>query len=1088
MSCNYDSIRADNKQRYGTDIGRFGPMILADRYDNRTHFIYELLQNAEDALARRNSWSGSRSVTFDLSNTKLRISHFGMPFTDDDVKGICGIAESTKGLTSIGRFGIGFKSVYAFTDCPEIHSDAEHFAIDYFVWPRAIPAADTKPGETTFILPLRPTDPEAHSEIVAGLRRLDLRTLLFLREIEEISWSVEGGASGLYLRNKSEPFGENARKVVVIGKETGVSDLTEETWLVFSREVCTLDAVKVGYVEVAFAQDKNEDKDSPSVHPIDDSTLVVFFPTIVPTNLGFLIQGPYRTTPSRDNVLHNKRWNQYLLHETATLLIDALRTLRDQNMFDTNTLRCLPLERSKFGEGSIFASLFESVRTALINEPLLPRFNHGHTPARIARLARTQELRELFNPSQLASILQEKKAVWLSEDITQDRTPELRRYLMQEIGIPEITPETILLKLTKEFLESQSDNWIVKLYTFLNGQPAFLRQHRLDGVPFIRLKDGTHVSAKVDGQLQAFLPGSINSDFPTVRPSVCTNKKAREFLESLGLKEPDPVDDVVRNVLPKYAGKEIDVDDNEYETDIGRIVSAFETDSQVQRQKLVEAMRIKYFVRAVDAGAGTKQWAKPDKVYLATERLKDLFEGVFGVLLVDNSLDCLRGEKIRDILVAAGAARYLRTLHVEPDWQKRCRLREIAGTTHTRSPEKIEDYLIDGLKSVLEILPKLEPSKRTKKAEILWETLSDLEQRQRNVFTGKYNGQYLGPRNCEFEPNFVELLRTTSWIPDVNGLLQRPESVVFDTLGWKANPFLLSEIPFKPPIIEALAKEAGIEPGVLDLLRKLDITSTEALKSRLGIKDHAPSSEPNSDDVDLTLEEALSKLGIPPPTPSMGGNEPDEKSKTRGSSSISGVHIRGDVAGSGGSNKVSTGGPGIGDHQGRGHKGHSRKSETTQSFISYVGVHPGEDELDPDGLAQQERMALEELAIDLILKNEHGLTRMPANNPGFDLVESDSRGNSVRWIEVKAMTGDLHSRPVGLSRTQFESAQEHGDRYWLYVVERAGSADEAHIVRIQNPVGKARTFTFDHGWLCIAEMVNSTETDQKEQSEEESPR
>jgi hypothetical protein len=1081
MSCNYDSIRADNKQRYGTDIGRFGPMLLADRYDNRTHFIYELLQNAEDALTRRNSWSGSRSVTFDLSNTKLRISHFGMPFTDADVKGICGIAESTKGLTSIGRFGIGFKSVYAFTDCPEIHSDAEHFAIDSFVWPRAIPATDAKPGETTFILPLRPTDSEAHSEIVAGLRRLDLRTLLFLQEIEEISWSVEGGASGLYLRNKSEPFGENARKVVVIGEETGVSDLTEETWLVFSREVCTVDAVKVGNVEVAFALGKREEKDSPSVCSIDDSTLVVFFPTIVPTNLGFLLQGPYRTTPSRDNVPHNDLWNQHLLKETATLLTDALRTLRDKNMLDTNTLRCLPLERSKFGEGSIFAPLFESVRTALIEEPLLPSFGNGHVPARAARLARTQELRELFDPFQLASILQEEEVVWLSEEITQDRTPDLRRYLMQELGIPEITPETILPKLTKTFLESQNDEWIVKLYEFLNGQPALLRQRRLDGVPFVRLKNGTHATAKADGQLQAFLPSSITTDFPTVRHSVCATEKAREFLESLGLSEPDPVDDVVRNVLPKYAEDEIVVDDNEYETDIGRIVSAFETDSQVQREKLVKALRNKYFARVVDAGTGTKQWAKPDTVYLATERLKDLFEGVVGVLLVDNSLDCLRGEKVRDVLEAAGAARYLRPLPVDSDWKERLRLRELAGTTHTKSSEEIKNYEIHGLKLLLEILLNLEMPQRRRKAAGLWEALSDLEQRQSSVFTGTYTGQYYGVKRMEFEPNFVELLRTTSWIPDVNGLLQRPEFVVFDTLGWKANPFLLSKILFKPPIIEALAKEAGIEPGVLDLLRKLDIISTEALKARLGIKDHAPSSEPKSDDADLTLEEALSKLGIPPPTPSMGGNEPDAKSKTRGSSSISGVHIRGDVGGSDGSNKVSTGGAGIGDPQSRGHKGHSRKSETTQSFISYVGVHPGEDELDPDGLAQQERMALEELAIDLILKNEHGLTRMPANNPGFDLVESDSRGNSVRWIEVKAMTGDLHSRPVGLSRTQFESAQEHGDRYWLYVVERASSADEAHIVRIQNPAGKARTFTFDHGWLCIAEVVNSTETDQKEQ-------
>lgn len=65
------------------------------------------------------------------------------------------------------------------------------------------------------------------------------------------------------------------------------------------------------------------------------------------------------------------------------------------------------------------------------------------------------------------------------------------------------------------------------------------------------------------------------------------------------------------------------------------------------------------------------------------------------------------------------------------------------------------------------------------------------------------------------------------------------------------------------------------------------------------------------------------------------------------------------------------------------------------------------------------------------------------------------------------MTGSLRDRPVGLSHTQFDCAREHGKDYWLYVVERAGAKD-ARIVRIQDPAGKARTFTFDHGWLDIA--------------------
>ncbi len=184
MACDYEAIRRDNERRYGTDIGRIGPMLLADRYANRTHFIFELLQNAEDALARREEWHGSRAVSFHLIDTALRISHFGQPFDERDVRGICGIAESTKDLTAIGRFGIGFKSVYAFTDCPEVHSGEEDFVIESFVWPTAAPSVQRGMDETVIVLPLRGGDDVAREEITKGLKRLGTGTLLFLRQIE----------------------------------------------------------------------------------------------------------------------------------------------------------------------------------------------------------------------------------------------------------------------------------------------------------------------------------------------------------------------------------------------------------------------------------------------------------------------------------------------------------------------------------------------------------------------------------------------------------------------------------------------------------------------------------------------------------------------------------------------------------------------------------------------------------------------------------------------------------------------------------------------------------------------------------------
>lgn len=147
-------------------------------------------------------------------------------------------------------------------------------------------------------------------------------------------------------------------------------------------------------------------------------------------------------------------------------------------------------------------------------------------------------------------------------------------------------------------------------------------------------------------------------------------------------------------------------------------------------------------------------------------------------------------------------------------------------------------------------------------------------------------------------------------------------------------------------------------------------------------------------------------------------------------------------------------------------------------FISYIGTHPDDEEPDPDGLDQQDRMALEERGIQFILTQEPELKRTPSHNPGFDLFELDSNGSPSCWIEVKAMTASLHDRPVGLSRAQFECAREHGLSYWLYIVEHAGD-DDARIVRIQDPAGKARAFTFDHGWLSIAE-VDTAEEDRED--------
>jgi hypothetical protein len=124
-------------------------------------------------------------------------------------------------------------------------------------------------------------------------------------------------------------------------------------------------------------------------------------------------------------------------------------------------------------------------------------------------------------------------------------------------------------------------------------------------------------------------------------------------------------------------------------------------------------------------------------------------------------------------------------------------------------------------------------------------------------------------------------------------------------------------------------------------------------------------------------------------------------------------------------------------------------------------------------------MDLEEQAIALILSQEPILERMPAGNTGFDLIEKDVAGEPERWIEVKAMKGSLADRPVGLSSPQMEQARRCGDQFWLYVVERAGT-DEARVLKIRNPHGRAGTFTFDRGWEAVANVIESALKDAAE--------
>lgn len=96
-------------------------------YSNRT--LLELVQNAADAMTGANGEAelGRVEIVLDPESRTLYCANSGRPFSKNGITGITHAHLSGKRGDEIGRFGLGFKSVLAVTDCPQILSRSVSF-------------------------------------------------------------------------------------------------------------------------------------------------------------------------------------------------------------------------------------------------------------------------------------------------------------------------------------------------------------------------------------------------------------------------------------------------------------------------------------------------------------------------------------------------------------------------------------------------------------------------------------------------------------------------------------------------------------------------------------------------------------------------------------------------------------------------------------------------------------------------------------------------------------------------------------------------------------------------------------------------
>lgn len=823
MASNYDKIRGENIREYGAGTRHLS--FLGKLYTDKTHFIFELLQNAEDAGASR--------ILFTLFEDHLEVSHDGRPFNEQDVRGVCGVDEGTKAedLTQIGKFGIGFKSVYAYTTKPEIHSGDESFRIEDYVRPYAVsPRSVGDLWTTLFVFVFDAIDPEtARREIGACLRNLNARTLLFLRKIKEIEYKLSD-TEGIYLRDEATQG--SARKVEVLGRNNGRDE--SESWLIFERPVKVPDKSGQVSVEVGFRLQTNAKNKKKRIARENNLRLVVYFPTEKDTKLGFLIQGPYRTTPARDNIPKDNTWNKQLIEETAELVVEALRQLKKMGLLSVSLLEALPIRFEddwdyhqdreatlrKFYEE--FYPIFNKVREAFMKEALLPTNDGTFIAAPNAKLVRGATLMKILNQEQLDVLFPSNDDIkWLPDNITQDRTPDLHSYLTKELEVKEVDPEAFAYSLSEEFLTAQDDEWFLKFYEFLSDQKALWRPQRsprdtispLRNKPILRLQNGTQVKPfRSDGSPKAYLAvgGDKETTLPIVKVELSDDEKACHFLKELGIPELDIVAEVREKLLPKYRNDpNISIDENK--RDLKKIEKAYETDSQKKQSRLRDALLKTPFIFADRPNEGGTPYRKPDEVYFGSDELRMYFSGSNSFSYV--SLDHPQSALFKEL----GIKKTVRVFRKEKDLQDFVSIENSRGW-HERGLDGFDPNIrVDGLEYALSV-PTLE------KSVFIWNHIAipNVDCLRGTVETSRKQTYESSEKEERISSKFGRLLINEDWLPDSDGHMHKPSELTLDDLpeSFVHNERLAQKLGMQKNAVKKLAEEVGVEPEDIEAIKQ----------------------------------------------------------------------------------------------------------------------------------------------------------------------------------------------------------------------------------------------------------------------------
>lgn len=565
------------------------------------------------------------------------------------------------------------------------------------------------------------------------------------------------------------------------------------------------------HVQLAFRLD---DKDQVVADPTAGN-LDVFFPTHEPTRLKFRFHGPFLLADNRATIKQGDPLNEHIIDVASELLVACLIELRDDEILNVGAVEVLPIREEDFPAEFMFRPLFDAVAEAFQTDALLPGHSGGYLQASEAKLARGTDLLDIVSDTQLSQAHDETGLRWLSGEITENRTHDLWRYVRRILDIDELRADQFCEMLAAPFFNAQADEWMARFYVFLADETHAnlwnARYSTLRGKPFLRLESGAHVSPPVPGAVaNVFLPSEQPICFPTVKRSLCATPAVITFLRALGLTEPDLVDEVVQQILPKYAAGKIDINDEpQLRRDLARILEALKGAKSKGASAFVTQLAQTPFLRAVNAGAGELTWRRPGDLYFRSDELEMYFAGNSDAWFLDSVY-----VEHQQQLAALGIDSSVHVSFRPPGWNGHITVAD-QHSWHRRGLSGFDpDCQIDGLDHALR-------NPNENRSRFVWNRLLKEHLKQiRGVVESSSRLTYEASTKTRVPSVMGKLVIEHPWLPSRAGGWHKPGELGLEDLpeGFEQSESLAEKLGMRSSALGQLARQKNIPPDKLQVL------------------------------------------------------------------------------------------------------------------------------------------------------------------------------------------------------------------------------------------------------------------------------